>query len=401
MKKILYLFFSLLFINCEKNENDLNNTPLLIIPIDNQERFNFALLSEDGESMFIKFDSLNSIINTALYRNEKENKEILFEFDINGLPSKAFFKDNIILFDNFKSDRFDIAVILPNGELNNFREFKSSENIKPFKSTSNNLKAKSSTVNEAFIWASRITGLVSCSLGVVLAPTGIGLLMASAACVPAYWDLLQLYGNDLSNISEIPMWLSTSLGCTSLNSSCLLGLTSSLTGLLARIENLESQFIDLIRLGEATLNYQNGDVQITLTWDNHADLDLHVVDPFGERIYFLNEQSSSGGQLDVDNIVGFGPENIFWPKGQAPKTENIYSIYVHHYPWYNEPDRPLKSKYVVRVEAFGNTKIFSGELGVDQWASITQFNVNGIIPFTSTNTKNSSFKLKESKIISN
>jgi hypothetical protein len=67
----------------------------------------------------------------------------------------------------------------------------------------------------------------------------------------------------------------------------------------------------------------SGDVQVTLTWTGDVDVDLHVIDPNGEEIYFGAPTSSSGGQLDVDQIPGEGEtgthvENVFWPTGGAP-----------------------------------------------------------------------------------
>jgi hypothetical protein len=77
-----------------------------------------------------------------------------------------------------------------------------------------------------------------------------------------------------------------------------------------------------------------GDVQVTLRWQGDADLDLHVLDPGGEEIWFQSPQSSSGGILDVDangNCEGVrNPiENIYWPKGQAPSGD--YSVAVIYY----------------------------------------------------------------------
>lgn len=37
-----------------------------------------------------------------------------------------------------------------------------------------------------------------------------------------------------------------------------------------------------------------GDVQVTLTWNNTADLDLYVTEPNGETIYYGNRQSEIG-----------------------------------------------------------------------------------------------------------
>jgi len=72
----------------------------------------------------------------------------------------------------------------------------------------------------------------------------------------------------------------------------------------------------------------SGDIQINLHWDTTADLDLHVVEPSGEEVYFGNTQSVSGGQLDLDSYSacttfddGHGNENVFWPDDHAPAGE--------------------------------------------------------------------------------
>jgi hypothetical protein len=64
-----------------------------------------------------------------------------------------------------------------------------------------------------------------------------------------------------------------------------------------------------------------GDVQVTVLWGGTADLDLHVIDPNGEEIYFGRRTSGSGGQLDHDDTAGepgTHVENIYWPTGGAP-----------------------------------------------------------------------------------
>ena len=76
-----------------------------------------------------------------------------------------------------------------------------------------------------------------------------------------------------------------------------------------------------------------GDVQVTLRWDNTADLDLHVIDPANEEIWFGSSSSTSGGQLDVDANAGCSGdapvENVFWPAGGAPN--GVYQVSVVYY----------------------------------------------------------------------
>jgi uncharacterized protein YfaP (DUF2135 family) len=38
-----------------------------------------------------------------------------------------------------------------------------------------------------------------------------------------------------------------------------------------------------------------GDVQVTVTWDADSDLDLHVVEPSGEEIFYGHPVSATGG----------------------------------------------------------------------------------------------------------
>ena len=82
----------------------------------------------------------------------------------------------------------------------------------------------------------------------------------------------------------------------------------------------------------------SGDVQVTLIWNNGADLDLHVIDPTDFELYFGTARapatSPSGGSLDQDNTAGCGErgthvENIFWPEGAAPTGD--YQAFVDNF----------------------------------------------------------------------
>src|SRR5262249_44895833 len=73
-----------------------------------------------------------------------------------------------------------------------------------------------------------------------------------------------------------------------------------------------------------------GDPQFTLIWEGRADLDLHVIEPGGSHIFWPTERrkGAHGGELDVDNRTGPGPENIFW-EGKGPPGS--YQWYVEYY----------------------------------------------------------------------
>lgn len=72
-----------------------------------------------------------------------------------------------------------------------------------------------------------------------------------------------------------------------------------------------------------------GNPRFNLVFDNelNTDIDLHVMTPLGEVIYFGNTSSASGGNLDVDCICACPDENIFFPlDGSAPKGTYTYWV---------------------------------------------------------------------------
>lgn len=76
----------------------------------------------------------------------------------------------------------------------------------------------------------------------------------------------------------------------------------------------------------------SGQVQVTLVWTGGEDLDLHVIDPAGDEIYYGSRTSASGGELDRDQIPSCGDtgthvENVFWPEDGAPSGE--YETWVN------------------------------------------------------------------------
>lgn len=105
---------------------------------------------------------------------------------------------------------------------------------------------------------------------------------------------------------------------------------------------------------------QTGDVQISLAWNNVNDLDLHVVTPDGEKIFFNSRESSCGGELDVD-MNASGPdsntpvENVFWPVGGSPPGR--FQVLVHHYANHGGRD---PTRYQVTIKVKGDTKKYTG-----------------------------------------
>lgn len=74
-----------------------------------------------------------------------------------------------------------------------------------------------------------------------------------------------------------------------------------------------------------------GDIQVSVTWDTDADVDLHVVEPGGAEIYYGSPTSGSGGELDIDanaacSTSNLTQENIGWAPGSAPAGTYIVRV---------------------------------------------------------------------------
>jgi len=102
-----------------------------------------------------------------------------------------------------------------------------------------------------------------------------------------------------------------------------------------------------------------GDVQVSVSWDADSDVDLHVIDPAGDEVYYGQPEVPSGGTLDLDSnpscaIDGVNNENITW--ADAPPGE--YTVRLDYY----EACGVESTSYVVTVQRLGEPfETFDGE----------------------------------------
>lgn len=101
-----------------------------------------------------------------------------------------------------------------------------------------------------------------------------------------------------------------------------------------------------VQFYEARATQTPSRLRVLLSWDTDGtDLDLHVVTPDGEHIYYGNRTAASGAALDVDVTTGYGPEIISSP---SPKN-GTYLIYVNYYGGYSSSGEKTKELTTAKV----------------------------------------------------
>jgi hypothetical protein len=136
---------------------------------------------------------------------------------------------------------------------------------------------------------------------------------------------------------------------------------------------------------------QTGDVQISLTWNNNNDLDLSCMEPSGEMLDGYNQQTRSGGVMDVDmnptdeslmtdearmklnaresrarahrtSYSSEPVENLVWTHNPPA---GHYKVYVHQF---CNKERVAQTPFWVVVRVRGKLHRITGEVGREDFA---------------------------------
>ena len=113
----------------------------------------------------------------------------------------------------------------------------------------------------------------------------------------------------------------------------------------------------------ALANAKSGDVEITLTWNNRNDLDLHCIDPNGEHLYYAHRRAThSNGELDIDKNAGppysrLPAEHVYWPRRDAP--DGTYKVYVDEFQRHGDED---PTAFEVTTKEYGRIKKYQGTI---------------------------------------
>ena len=128
------------------------------------------------------------------------------------------------------------------------------------------------------------------------------------------------------------------------------------------------------------------DVQVTVSWDSDADLDLHVADPNGDELFRRVRHTASGGVLDLiagetcpaGGLAPLRNEHATWSGGDPPP--GLYEVRVTH----DDSCDATETNYVVSVYNHGQVTTYSGTFtGPGEYSNrgtgtvITRFEVAG------------------------
>lgn len=116
------------------------------------------------------------------------------------------------------------------------------------------------------------------------------------------------------------------------------------------------------RLLKAGGRFENVSIRASLMWHTYDDLDLHIVTPNGEHIFYGDKRASCGGELDVDRNAGGREtrepvENIRWPKGTAKPGK--YHVFVRNYAYHDDHHGGVP--FVVELDVDGKIERFEGK----------------------------------------
>ncbi len=120
---------------------------------------------------------------------------------------------------------------------------------------------------------------------------------------------------------------------------------------------------------------QEGDVTVTLIWDGPSDLDLYVICPNGEEVYYRN-MSGCGGALDIDanssrSSMRDRPVEHAVFQGQPPP--GTYKVRVKNYAHRGPGQGPIP--YRVQLKKNGEVSVETGAVADGRTDNVLQFSL--------------------------
>ena len=102
----------------------------------------------------------------------------------------------------------------------------------------------------------------------------------------------------------------------------------ALMELNALLPKARAQGLEKLSLDPRLIQLLDVDVRIVITWDaDLTDIDLWVIEPTGEKVYYQNMLSTIGGHFSKDFTQGYGPEEYIIRKAR----HGVYKIQANFY----------------------------------------------------------------------
>jgi hypothetical protein len=145
------------------------------------------------------------------------------------------------------------------------------------------------------------------------------------------------------------------------------------------------------------------ELEITVWWDKPSDVDLNVIEPSGEEVYWGNNVSATGGMLDQDSniecvIDNKNNESIRWTK--APS--GTFAVRLDYY----SSCGVSETKYVLAVNRNGTSELYQGTFtgpgsngAVGKERLITTLNVSGSLTSSQAPAKSSTMSPRSKRRI--
>ena len=345
--------------------------------------------SEDGLALGFLSPSVSGTTGyngVGMLTASTANGDAAVWIDASGRPTQAVVNGVTFLFANWTSTTVDVAIITPGGSSTIKRGVSVPSSLaNPSSVLASRLSANgaiaasiSVTPSQLLSWGGLVLSGISCVVSAVspLAPAAI--LLCGSFALDVLSTLSSSDNQQLSGSAVAFGALGDLVGCVTGNAYACVGTIVSFSETIGTLAvGVVVNEPSAVQSAKGALASGSGDVQVTLTWDAAVDLDIWVTDPRGVKIYYNNPTSPSGGFLDRDNVTGFGPENVYWPRGTAPSGS--YKVQVNYYGGFGT------TTYTVLIQEFGFSKTYHGTLTANgQTASVATFTAGSALPLVTS-----------------
>jgi hypothetical protein len=356
---------------CKKDSDSTEKAEFAVLDVSAETGWNFMAVAQNGSNMMVKASA--GVVKEVFFKPTATQLGYSIMMNQSGRPEKIVINNNIVLLNNFVTSKVDAAVVLPDGTIKVLREVESGFDITMLNSiTITGDDDWQNMIKFAGLATSMTSGALAqvsaAGSGVMIPAEAIGVssqVLLKASSVGISGDKTKL---SMLNASAIES-LTSVAGCSAVDMNCILSSTTEASSITQASLTLIASKEEIVNTAEGVLIGGYGDIQVNLTWSTEGDVDLWVTDPNGEKTYWNNPNSASGGYLDVDNTSGFGPENVFWEAGKA--INGTYKVEVDYF------SGSVETTYGILIIVDGvvlnGGQPYTGQLNPEETVVVTEF----------------------------